>query len=472
MTRFLPRSLAPQHASAAAVSRKGPDLLNLAVSGVIFTFVWRVQDLFPVLAEIKGPSLASLAALAIWLFNRDPKRKLRTIRHPVTTLVCVIMGLAVLSVPNSLYPGLSFAFINDDLSKNFLLFVLLAASVRAFADVRRYASTMLIGGTIYAFYVYLFVPVGRSGRLGDIVYYDANDLGMLLLCVIPIALFFVIRGRQLAFRMLSLGSMALLLLVIIKTGSRGAFLGLIGVAIYMLFLFRGVSAKSRWVAVGAGVIAVMSLGGPKYWKLMGTLLHPEDDYNWSGGADEGRVEIWKRGMGYMISHPITGVGVSAFPVAEGQISPLAERQELGIGVKWSAAHNSFVQIGAELGVPGLVAFLLVLFQGFRAARNAGQRVGATRVGRFMVPAPPPSDEEVLGQAFAASLVGYVFAGFFLSQAYGAFTFAILAMIVGVSKVRQASVSAHSGSGAAQLTPSPLAGSARVRRAGVVWPRAS
>ena len=77
-------------------------------------------------------------------------------------------------------------------------------------------------------------------------------------------------------------------------------------------------------------------------------------------ADEGRIQIWQRGMGYMLDHPLLGVGAGNFPTAEGTISSIARNTPSWKGVRWSAAHNSFVEIGAELGVPGLILFLLTL----------------------------------------------------------------------------------------------------------------
>jgi len=61
-------------------------------------------------------------------------------------------------------------------------------------------------------------------------------------------------------------------------------------------------------------------------------------------------------MGYMVARPFLGVGANAFPQAEGRFSAYGrERQAAGRGVRWAAAHNSFVQVGAEPGVSGLLA---------------------------------------------------------------------------------------------------------------------
>lgn len=407
------------------------DLLTLALSACILTYVWRVQDLYPIFATVKLPMLASLAALMLYVIDSTPRRCLAGVKHPITTAASAILVLAVLSVPGSVYQGLSFRFIVDDLGKNFLVFVILAASIRSFRDVRRFAAVILGGGVLYAWYVYTQVSVGISGRLGNLVYYDANDVGMLLVSTLPIGLFFVLRGSSNKTRVAALAALFLFMLVIIKTGSRGAFIGLVGTAAYILFSFKSVAARWRIGIVTAGVAGMMLAGGEQYWALMSTLLNPTEDYNWSGGAESGRMEVWKRGMGYMLQNPMTGVGVDAFPVAEGMISELADRQQYGIGLKWSAAHNSFVQAGAELGIFGLIAYCLLLLRAFRTARGPRRpRTSATMKA---------SDEDLMGQALAGSVVGYAVTAFFLSQAYAAYAFVLYALIVGLDRVRQRSV---------------------------------
>jgi O-antigen ligase len=401
------------------------DLLLLAVAVSILTYVWRVQDLYPILAAVKLPILASLAMYGLFVIDSDGRRKLKTIRHPVTICVVAIMALAVASVPTSLYQGLSFGFIKDDLGKNFMLMIILAASIRTLEDVRRYAAFMVIGGAIYAQFVYLNLSIGPSGRLGNIAYYDANDLGMLLVCSFPLAVFFALRARTLFGRAAAALCIGLFMVVIIKTGSRGAFLGLVGVGGYLLLAFRSVPPKVRLGAIGACLAVLLLAGNETYWSMMRTLLNPTADYNWSGKSEDGRMEVWKRGVGYMLSRPLTGVGVRAFPVAEGTISPLAKRQEYGIGLKWSAAHNSFVEIGAELGIPGLVVLVLLLVHAYKAARGVDPAPGR---------GTSQSDEVVLGHALAGTIIGYAICGFFLSQAYAAYMFVIYGVIVGLAKV--------------------------------------
>src|ERR1043165_5782211 len=120
------------------------------------------------------------------------------------------------------------------------------------------------------------------------------------------------------------------------------------------------------------------------------IIPPHEEYHLT--AEEGRIQVWERGLGYMTSYPVFGVGVRNFPVAEGTISPQARRQERGLPVRWGAAHNTYIQIGAELGIPGLLLFLGLLWSTFAALRRAGRRRGATtrEVPRLSRPDEPAS----------------------------------------------------------------------------------
>jgi O-antigen ligase len=66
----------------------------------------------------------------------------------------------------------------------------------------------------------------------------------------------------------------------------------------------------------------------------------------------------------MMSHPVFGVGINNFGVAEGTISPLARRfSDTRVGIKWSAPHNAWVQAGAETGIPGLIVWATLTIGG-------------------------------------------------------------------------------------------------------------
>ena len=397
--------------------------IDYMACGLLLVYVWRIQDLFPILAKVQFPILISLAAIATWVMGGSAAAAQDRYKHPVIKAALFILLWSILSVPGSIYQGMSFSFVFNNHIKTILMMLVVIASVRGFPDVERLALAHIVGASIYCLKILTTFQIGADGRLGDLFFYDSNDLAMLIAATLPFTVYFVARGTRSVHRLVALGAAALLLFAIVKTGSRGGFLALIGVGLFLLFGFRAIRTHVRIGALIGGFAALMVVAGPRYWQMMGTILHPEEDYNWVGNNDVGRMAIWKRGIGYMEHHPLFGVGANAFPVAEGTISPLAARQKMGIGLKWSAAHNSFVQVGAELGIPGLLGFIVMLWGIMKS--NLSVAGDAARRGVW-------TDEASMAQALIGSLVGYMVGGFFVSQGYSAFLYTLCAMAVALS----------------------------------------
>src|SRR6266571_196373 len=354
-------------ATAAAQDRSRADAVLAAVAIVLLMQVWRVQELFPILAVPGLPIVATLGAGLLFFLGRNSGRALGGLDRPLVAAVLGILVLVALSIPGSLYPRYSFEFLLKDYLRTVVLMLLVAAGV--------------------------------WGRLA-------------LLAIL-----------------------ACLMVTLVKTGSRGGFLGFVAVAVYLLVWFDGVAPAKRWAAVALPVLLLVALGGGGYFERIQTLLHPDTDYNWSGNSETGRMEVWKRGIGYMLDRPLLGVGAQAFGVAEGTLAPEAARlEEYGKGFKWSTAHNAFVEIGAEIGVLGLLLFVALLVGAFRVLARA-------RRG-------PQREAAVLARALDGSLVGFVVTACFLSQAYSAYFYTLLGMTLGLARLRDAAQvpPAHAGPG--------------------------
>src|SRR2546423_13432316 len=342
------------------------DALQLALIVLVSLQVWRVHELFPSLAVHGLPILMTVVAVTLLLLGRDPRRRLRALNHPAVGIAGGIVALAALSVPGSLYANRSVDFLLKDYARTVMLMVLVAASVRGFADLRRYAWLQLAGVTLFAAVIVGRAQMGADGRLRDLAYYDVNDLAMLIVCTLPLVLYLWRKPAKPWARVVLAATTVFLLIALGKTGSRGGFLGFVAVGGYLLLRLRGVSTVQRIGTVALLATLLATVASDQYFDRIETILHPSTDYNWSGKSQTGRMEIWRRGVGYMLDHPLLGVGAAAFPVAEGTLAPEAlEQRRYGRGFKWSAPHNSFIQVGAELGVGGLVLFVALLAAAFR-----------------------------------------------------------------------------------------------------------
>lgn len=169
-------------------------------------------------------------------------------------------------------------------------------------------------------------------------------------------------------RLLRLAAAALsllLALLLLLTQSRGALLG-VAVALVAMTALANRRWLLLWIPLGlAGLAAVLVLG-PEI--LLGNAA--------AGGGDvaatmQGREELWSRALFLMQDFPFTGVGLG---MPERVINLLYPLFLVGPDSQWLHVHNTYLQIGSEMGLPGLIAFLaLLLAVGAALAQAAGGR---------------------------------------------------------------------------------------------------
>jgi putative inorganic carbon (HCO3(-)) transporter len=245
---------------------------------------------------------------------------------------------------------------------------------------------------------------------------------------------------------------------IARTGSRGGFLGFGVVLAYLLTTYRVLPRRIRmWGVLGGALL--LAAGGPRYWERLRTMLEPSRDYNWSGEEYTGRGELWRRGIGYIRRRPIVGLGANRFVTAERELSEVARRRVMaGRPVQALVAHNSYIHIAAELGLPALVVFLALLARTARTLTSVRRRAGPdTRLGAF-------------AHVLFASLLGYVVCAFFQSAAYFAFFYLCLglAAATGALVVAERRPPARGGLAALPQALLPVRG----RPSGPILPRPS
>lgn len=433
-------------------STPGPsrfDALCLAIAVTLFAVVWRFQDLVTPLALLKPGWLGPVAVLLLFAQASDPRRNLRDIlRQPSAIIWLLILGQMVIGVPAALYPGRSFLFVWSDFTPSLIVALLVAASIRDLADIERLFRIQVVGCLFFSAYVLMFFRVSSIGRFDELAYYDANDFAMVIVATIPLAAYLWRRSTKSWVHLAALAITGVFMLGLVKSGSRGGFLGLVAVSAVLLISFKAIPAKTRLGIVAAIFVGLVAFAGEQYWGFIDTLAAPEADYNFT--SEGGRIEIWKRGMVYMGTHALTGVGARNFSIAEATISPqaLAAKARGGWGSFDRAPHNSFVEIGAELGVPGLLLYVTNLIVAVvvlvRIARKDQGKPGTLTA----------ASSTAIAQVLLASWIGYMVCGFFLTQAFAPLQLITLAMIMGLAKLQASAAPAPARPSAAAAPRRP------------------
>ncbi|MBC7790333.1 MAG: O-antigen ligase family protein [Anaerolineae bacterium] len=416
---------APERNPVRTLTYPKRDAFLWILAVLVALYVWRMQGFNPVVAKLKPAVVTMAIAMALWIRSNDPVRRLNLIKGPILTTVLWLLALMFLGIPTSLVAGKSLTFWVLDVLPNFLLLIVVACGIRNMRDFEWLALVSLLGGAIFA--------LDRL-TVGTLGFYDRNDLAMVLLMHIPFAVYFLRPGVQFMRRLLGAVSLGLMIVVIVDGQSRGGFLGLLLVGSYILLRYRGIPARTRLLSVIIGVVIVIVVGSDMFWQRMSTLLNPQADYNWSGQSKTGRVEVWKRGVGYMLENPLLGVGLRNFPQAEGRSKLSTSLQLYGSGFKWSVAHNSFVELGAEVGMIGLALFIAIFFLSFRLLIRIGRGGPPTTAG--------PPELLPAAQMLMASLIGFMFCGFLISAEHFSVLYVIIGMVLALAKIHVLSSVRH------------------------------
>lgn len=430
----------PTGAGAERHPRAGPavadiswDILLAAVAAYMLTAVARIHLLFPVLATIQITMLAGGGAVVLYAINHHPSRRLGALGSTTTALLAVFTGWMAFTVPWALRQHRSGMFVLDDFLKTVALYVLIVGCVRGLRDVERLAFVYFAGAAIYAAVILAQFNLGESWRLGDLITYDSNDFALFVVSSVPLGVYFLGDvGRTLRTKLLVGVGLGLMGVAFVQTGSRGGFVAMGAVAVFLLIRHRAVPLRWRIGGIGLLGLILTAFASQSYWDQMTTMLNPSGDYNFT--AETGRIQIWKRGLGYLWDNPFVGVGPSNFQVAEGVLSPMAFRQDYGIGVPWTAPHNSFLQVVVELGIPGLLIFLTLLGSVFVMLRRMEKLPGGGPEDREATRgAGGPGDRSALAQALMGSLLGFLVGAVFLSLAYSAMLYALVALVAALWK---------------------------------------
>jgi putative inorganic carbon (HCO3(-)) transporter len=391
-----------------------PDALLYVVLGVVLTDVWRLHDLVPA-TRVLRPSLALTAlGLALIVAGGDSSRALRRLRSPVSLWLALFVGLMLASLPFSLDPAQSTRFFISNFLPHAMAGLLVAVSVRSVRDAEFLAFGTLIGACVHTLFIHATVPMGVDRRWTLLPFYDVNDLALMLVAMIPLTVYFMRRGNSMPRRVFAVACFALFAYSIVPTGSRGGFLGFAIVLAYLLLRYEAVSPRARLVAAVVAGLA-LAVGGHAYANRLETIVRPGQDYNWS--EETGRLAIWRRGVGYVARRPLVGLGLNQFRTAEATLWPLVRTERMAgrRPPRARGAHNMLIQVGAELGVPALLAFVVLLGIAWRTLKRV-------RDVRDADGSPGPA----LSGAIAASLLGFCVCGIFLHAAF----FPILPMLLG------------------------------------------
>lgn len=244
-------------------------------------------------------------------------------------------------------------------------------------------------------------------------FHDSGDFGIAMLIFSALATSFVLalkdywgKYKRLLFYFVAVTGFV----TIIGTSSRGAQLGLVAMGVWVLL-------KSR-----LGIKALLSI------LIIGTLLYvllPEQMFaEFSSAGDDGtsqdRLAHWGFGAEVALANPFFGIGY------ENWLSYCDFMNPYGLGYKdWCRLpHNTYISAAAEIGLIGLILYLLIVLSIFRI--NFRTRINAKLTDNNFI--------YYMAHGLDTGLFGYLVATIFFTTLFYPLFWVQLAMVVALNNI--------------------------------------
>jgi probable O-glycosylation ligase (exosortase A-associated) len=369
--------------SAAALAWPFLGLLAYVSFGII-----RPLDLwFYSLPPLNYSRIISAGFLAGWCLHGFGNWRFGRARLIVWSLI-LFCGWTLVRTIGVKEPDLAWRFFND-IFKIVLPFVVGVTVVKTFREVRWLMWTIAVsqGYLALEFNQWYFSGYNRLW-LDGFGSMDNNSNAIALVSCVGVCLFLGFGERRRILQAIAFVSLGLMVHAVLFSFSRGGMLALLitgGVAFAML------PKRTSVIALyAAGVIFAFSLAGDEVTRRFQTTFASEDERDTSS---EGRLALWSTCVQIMFEHPL-GLGAGQFP---------AHAPDYGFPYG-KFAHSLWLQLGAELGFPGLA--LIVTFFGATLKRLWPLARGGTEPSDPLVP--------MAARMVIVSLAGFAVAAQFVS----------------------------------------------------------
>jgi O-antigen ligase len=303
-------------------------------------------------------------------------------------------------------------------------------------------------------YFNFLAGIGTFGRYGwNFSFANYNDLAAYTILALALSAFLLAGRFPKWVRTGALISSAGLALMIVITQSRGAFIGLVLAFAFMLVRSR---SRARLLRFGALAVLAIVLAAPgAVWDRFSRMkyLFDTDTIGEADSSAEQRYVLLQIATTIARDHLVSGVGLGAYSEAHGMYAE--ERPEWALGRGNRDAHNMYVSLVAETGIPGLLLFSGMLGTVLLRAMRTEKELRA----RF------PLEAEQL-RILRFGLIAYLIAAIFGSFHRVSFLYLYIGILWTAAELFGAML-ATNASGAPGALPSDAGSSRRTARGGLV-----
>jgi O-antigen ligase len=377
---------APLYAAAGVVALAVGTLLVLRLEESLLLLV-AISPFEAYVTQVSAASvkLVGLLVFAAWLLRLLLDRGRTPLKHPAVRAAALLVVIALAAAVRHTNGGIGLQVLSRYVSFAATLVVVVDLFRRA-GRPWRLAAVFVSACTLSGLAgLYSFAALHYDRAHGPLE--DANDLAFFLVAALPFALALYARTRRRRW----LAASGLLLVGTAATLSRGAVVALVALVLWALATGH-LKPRTALAGVGLAVAGLVTVAA-----LVPSLVTSALSQKTAVAAENvsTRELRWEAAANMAVDHPLLGLGPAGFRLNYARYSGHAEP---GLRAP-DVAHEMYLEVAAELGVPALLVFLGLLAACYAAARRAARR------------------ERLLAAAVQGSLVAMTVAALFLTEQY-------------------------------------------------------
>lgn len=265
----------------------------------------------------------------------------------------------------------------SDCIKIFLIVLVATNALRTREHLRLFAIFFLgcfalfpVRGALFNYFISHYTLLGRA--IWNFIYENPNDLAALTLLQFSMAAGLVATERRGWVRLSAQVGIIVLPLVTLLTQSRGAFLALSAMIAVMIVTRRG---KRLRLIISIAVVGVIvgTMIPSSAWQRFRGLTNATSTSNLgevdAEGSAKDRYAVWTVAFRIIAQSPYVGVGLGAYALAHRDHT--RGSTDLSDGARgFRDTHSTYLNLAAEVGIPGLLLFLAMVAAALAHAERA------------------------------------------------------------------------------------------------------
>ena len=378
----------------------------------LFTIILyaRPAEFYPSALTASIALLAGIATLVFFIPTQLSLEGTLTARPREVNLVLLFCLTGLISIPFAINREEAWVEFSGTFIRCIVIFVVIINVVRTEARLKGLIFLAMAAGiwlsveAINDYRLGLMTVEGyRAAGRGTGIFGNTNDMALHLVTILPISIALMLGSKGVARKLLYGVCAAVMTAAIVLSYSRGAFIGML---IVLLFIAWKLGRQRRLEIVFAvlGFAGVIVLLAPdKYGSRLLSIFIPSLDAE--GSADSRRGELF-RSIYVALRHPLLGIGM-------GNYQP-------EMSYKGLVTHNSYTQVAAEMGMTALACYVMFVVTPLKKLGQIARETFETRRdSRFYY----------LALGLQTSLIAYLISSFFLSVAYVWYVFYLVGYAV-------------------------------------------